>query len=644
MATIGKSMLFLLLGGLLPGFAQQRPGPLQSLFAAAQQAQASGDYATAVSDYTQAAKMRPDMPIVWANLGLSQQQAGDIPAAIEAFQRANRLDPALYVPNLFLGIDYAHSGKAPQAVPFLIKAEKTNPADAQAPLALGRSYISAREYNKAIPELDRALTLNPELGTAWFDLGIAQLDQVEIDALTISDEDKQSPFAGALYAESLLKQARFAEAASLYQTLLDTQPQPPCLHSELGFALLRNHEETAAQAAFAADLAAHPECSLALLGQARVAVDSGDSTQAFSLLAQLWQRDRGFFACNAGAMLDGLPAEQQSAFLAQWADTSRNPASDDLRQALLTAFNAEGEGSAQSYPAPAPPGAHRTAEQDYASGQFAACVHSLQAGPAPESLTRLRLLAACSFLTGDNRTAARAASAMRSREPHSVEALYWSIQANERLAFQSLARFQQIEPDSVRSHVLLGDIYQQLERYDNAQTEYQKALAASPSNEAAMLGLATAYLNDYNPQGAASVAQAALVRAPDDPDLNLVMAQALMNQHEYAAAEPCLQKSLKAKPQMLPRIHALIGKVYAETGRTQEAIEQLNLGASSDEDGSVHYLLAHLYLRQGDSKDAHAALARMDTIKRQRAARGVKRVEDPDLSPIEYASAHAGAP
>ncbi len=39
--------------------------------------------------------------------------------------------------------------------------------------------------------------------------------------------------------------------------------------------------------------------------------------------------------------------------------------------------------------------------------------------------------------------------------------------------------------------------------------------------------------------------------------------------------------------------------------------------------------------RQGDSKDAHAALARMDTIKRQRAARGVKRVEDPDLSPIE---------
>jgi predicted Zn-dependent protease len=95
---------------------------------------------------------------------------------------------------------------------------------------------------------------------------------------------------------------------------------------------------------------------------------------------------------------------------------------------------------------------------------------------------------------------------------------------------------------------------------------------------------------------------------------------------------------------MLPRIHALMGKVYAETGRTQQAIKELNLGASSDEDGSVAYLLAHLYLRLGDKKEALAALARMETIKRQRAARGMKRVEDPDLSPMEFASAHAGAP
>jgi tetratricopeptide (TPR) repeat protein len=642
--TIGKSTLLLLLGGSLWGFAQQSPASLESLFSAARRAQASGDYATAVSDYTQAAKMRPDMAIIWANLGLSQQEAGNIPAAVEALQRANRLDPTLYVPNLFLGIDYAHSGKATQAVPFLIKAEKTNPADAQAPLALGRAYISAREYNKAIPELNRALTLNPELSTAWFDLGIAQLDKVESDAFTISHQDRHSPYAAALYAESLMKQARFSEAANLFTSLLDAPSQPPCLRSELGFALIRNRAESLAGSAFAADRAAHPECSLALLGQARMDADKGDTTQAFSLLAQLWQRDHGYFACNAGEVLDGMAAEQQSAFLAQWKDSNRNPVPDDLRQALVTAFNSEGECSDQTSASAASSRPQRTAEEDYASGQFAACVLRLQQGAAPKSLAELRLLAACSFLTGDNRTTARAAAALGSREPHPLEGLYWSIRANERLSFQSLARFQELEPDSVRSHVLLGDIYEQLERYDNAQSEYKKALAISPANEAAMLGLANAYLNTYNQQGAMNVAQAALVRDPDDPELNLAMAQSLMNQHEYAEGEPYLQRSLKAKPEMLPRIHALIGKVDAETGKTQEAIDELKLGASSDEDGSVQYLLAHLYLKQGNKKDAMAAIARMESIKRQRAAHGMRRIEDPDLSPVEYASAHAGAP
>ena len=45
-----------------------------------------------------------------------------------------------------------------------------------------------------------------------------------------------------------------------------------------------------------------------------------------------------------------------------------------------------------------------------------------------------------------------------------------------------------------------------------------------------------------------------------------------MSQHAYADAEPYLTKSLHAKPQMLPRIHALIGKAYAETGRFAESV------------------------------------------------------------------------
>jgi predicted Zn-dependent protease len=118
----------------------------------------------------------------------------------------------------------------------------------------------------------------------------------------------------------------------------------------------------------------------------------------------------------------------------------------------------------------------------------------------------------------------------------------------------------------------------------------------------------------------------------------------LMSQHEYAEAEPLLIKSLHGKPQMLPRIHVLIGKVYAETGRTEDAIDQLKLGASSDEDGTVQYLLARMYRKIGDTQDADKAIAQMKVIKAQREARGVKRVEDPDLSQLEPSTTSTSTP
>ena len=93
-----------------------------------------------------------------------------------------------------------------------------------------------------------------------------------------------------------------------------------------------------------------------------------------------------------------------------------------------------------------------------------------------------------------------------------------------------------------------------------------------------------------------------------------------MAKNQFAEAEPALIKSLGAKPQMLGHVHALLGKVYAETGRTQDAIDQLKMGVSSDENGSVHYLLARLYHKVG-TKNAAEALEEMKSIKNN-AAKG----------------------
>jgi tetratricopeptide (TPR) repeat protein len=572
-----------------------------------------------------------------------QHESGNITEAIQSFQQANRLNPSLYVSNLFLGIEYTRTGNAKQAIPLLVKAERMDKADPQAPLALGRAYISLGRFSAATEELGRATTLDPKLGQAWFTLGIARLDQVEADARRMSAEGKQSAFAGALFAESLHKQARFGEAASLYRTLIDSNPQPPCIRSELGFSLLLEHDEPGAASQFEAERTAHPECGLALFGQARMALESGDTSKALMLLTELWSRDHGFVESSAAVLLDGLSSEKTSAVIDLFSAQESMPIPLDLRRAILTAFNISGQ-SALNPPfgkasnatnLPPAPADLRTAEKLFASGKFQLCSRSLEPTPNALGADRLRLLAACSFLTGDLQRASSAAAALAALQPQSLEALYWSIQANERLALQSLARFQQLEPDSAKSHVLLGDIYHQLERHDDAQAEYLKALAITPGDPAAMLGLASAYLSNNNIQGALETTQSALARSPEDPELNLILAEVKLSQNAFAEAEPYLKLSLRAKPQMIPRVHALLGRVYAETGRTSEAIEELKMGASSDEDGAIHYLLARLYRKLGDTKNATAALDRMKTIKQQRSARGIKRVEDPDLSSLE---------
>ncbi len=642
-----RSLSLVLLAESVFGFGQQPPASrLESLLAEAQQAQAAHDYGAAEKAYKQALRIEPSMPELWANLGLMQQEAGDIASALSSFQQANHLNPSLYVPNLFLGNDYVRTGKAPEAISFLTQAEKINKTDPQAPLALGRAYYAMGKFSTAAQEFERAVALDPRLGDAWFALGIARLNEVETDARKMSAESKTSPFAGALYAESLEKQARFNEAATLYRSLLESHPQPPCLHSALGMALLRHRDAERAAAEFVTERAAHPECGLAVLGQARIAIDRGDNEQAVKQLQELWARDQGFFISNAAILLEGLSNEAYAAVAAYFSQPEI-VIPTDFRDALLAALNRNGQALADRHDnvdlrepgasvAATPVSAVRhTAEEYYAAGEFERCAQQLATERTAARSDKLRLLAACSFFSGDNKRAFSAATALEALQPHSAEALYWSIQANERLAVQSLSRFQQLESDSARSHVLLGDIYHQLEREDDAQTEYQKALALEPGDPAAMLGLASSYLSNNNTDKAMETARIALERSPQDPELNMIVAEAMVAKDQFAEAEPFLMKSLNVKPQLLAHVHALTGKVYAETGRTNEAITQLKMGESSDETGSIHYLLARLYRQVGDTKEAAAALDQVKTIRQRRRERGVKTVEDPDLSSLE---------
>jgi predicted Zn-dependent protease len=124
----------------------------------------------------------------------------------------------------------------------------------------------------------------------------------------------------------------------------------------------------------------------------------------------------------------------------------------------------------------------------------------------------------------------------------------------------------------------------------------------------------------------------ALKTNPDDPETNSVMGEILCSRQDFSGAEPYLKKALRSKPELLPHVHALLGRVYAETARTQDAIAELTLGLADDRDGGIHYQLGRLYLKIGDKESAKQALGVSERMQRERLARSVRVIaqEKPD--------------
>jgi tetratricopeptide (TPR) repeat protein len=263
-----------------------------------------------------------------------------------------------------------------------------------------------------------------------------------------------------------------------------------------------------------------------------------------------------------------------------------------------------------------------------ARGKYEECSQVLVSRLRELQTGDLQLLALCAYSTGDYRAALDSGAKLGSNVRTQAEGLYWETKSAQRLATEALARASATDSSSSKLHVLLGDIYRQRKVFPDAEQEYRKALVLRPEDAGALFGLSLALLGNGQNDEALTVAQAALAKSPDDPELNAVVGEILCVRDDFPRAEPYLKKSLNTKPEFVPRVHALLGKVYAETNRTQQAIAELKLALVSDKDGSLHYQIARLYLKMGDRDSATKAYEVSKRLERE----GLMR----DNAPMEH--------
>ncbi len=602
--------------------AEEPAQNLQSLLAEAHDAQSRRDFNAAAESYRKAIELDPSVPELWANLGLMYHESGKAADAIRSFKEAIKLNPSLFVPQLFMGMEFLGSKNPEAAIPFLEKAEKLNPNDPQAPLNLGKAFTLSNHADHAADAYSRAAQLAPNDGNIWLSLGTAYLQQVEDDARLMVSEYSKSSYFNLRAAESFADEDKLGEAENAYKAAIAFPSPAPCAHAEFGITLLRARKAAEAREQFELETRSGSHCGLAPLGMAVAQLAEGAPEVALKGLASLAAADPNFVRSNLPLFHGAVSAEQaRQAIELDRARQNTGASSAEIGSLVEEALLSDG--------APVTPGSSeenrpsRTgetparAQRFYAGGQYGKCDRALK--PALQDLEsyQLQMLASCSFYTGDFRTTSLAAQRLKSTITTRVAGVYWESKADQKLAIASLTRAGEIDADSPRMHVLLGDVFRQKRQWYDAEVEYRKAVALDPKSRTARLGLSIVLFTEMKTGEAFDIDRGLLAEDPSDAEANLLAGEILVLRNLYAEAEPYLSKCQNLKPEFMPRLHALMGRVYAATDRIPAAIAEYKAGLSTDEDGSIHFQLGRLYQESGDKIAAQEAFRESQRIRRQ---------------------------
>jgi tetratricopeptide (TPR) repeat protein len=513
---------------------------------------------------------------------------------------------------LFLGIEFLGSKTPEAAIPYLEKAENLNPNDLQAAISLGKAYSLLNRADHAADAYYRATQLAPNDGNAWLSLGTAYLQQVEDDARITASEYKHSAYFKLRAAETFAEEGQLVQAEEAFKAAIASGSPAPCAHAEYGIMLLRKKRVTEARKQFDLETRTVSHCGLTSLGTAITELAEGHPDVALKGLSAIAEADPDFVRLNISLFHDAVSADQarqliELARARQVAGALRVEIGPLIEKAFLSddtpvtmSFGEEDRPSGMG-------ASSLTAQRYYTQGQYAKCDQALNSAPQTLSSFQLQILASCSFYTGDFRTTSIAAQRLKTNTATRVQGLYWESKADQKLAIAALTRAGEIDTDSPRMHVLLGDIFRQKRRWDDAEVEYRKAIALDPKSHTARLSLAIVLFSQLKNGEAFDIDRNLLAEDPNDPEANLLAGEILVLQNRYPEAEPYLSKCRNLQTEFVPRLHALLGRVYAATDRIPAAISEYKEGLSIDVDGSIHYQLARLYQKSGDKKAADEA-------------------------------------
>jgi tetratricopeptide (TPR) repeat protein len=561
----------------------------------------------------------PGRGLTYANLGALHHLRGEDKKAEEAFTEAVELDPTSVGARLAYA-QYLMATKRPQDAEAQLKAAFA--ADARNPIInriLAVFYIGSGRVQEAEPHLVQlAAQTDPsaQLSLAQLYMASNRVDEAVRLLDTLAKRDATFEAATLLLARVAFARDGRRTAYSRVQEVLDRMPSNPrALVVRASFLLVENKAAEAAEAAAAA-VAADPGYADALvaLAEARRALRQiEEAKSAYTEVLRLRPNDvRAQLALSQLHLATG--GVDQARQLAERASQNA-PQALPTRAAVVRAAIASGDLARadrelttliRDYPKSADVhnlhGLLRATQKDMAAAERA---FTTAAQLWPASLEAEAGLIAVELATGRRDAARGRADRIAANNSATVEGLMLAATTYGRLndpaqAEAVLRRAVQVDPARSEPYGMLGLLYVQQRRIDQALREFQAAAERQPKSVGAHTIVAT-LLHQQNRRDEATAAyRRVLALDATAPVAANNLAWLLMEDNQHLDEALQLAQAAKSRVPESADIADTLGWLYFKKGLTARAIDELKPVVEKNPSNATYkYHLGLVYAESG---------------------------------------------
>lgn len=576
--------------------SQDTDSELSRHFLAARQAQASGNFDLAVTEYLAVIRLQPNLAEARVNLGLVYYLQNRYDESAKALEKALSVKPGLRGASLFLGMDYVKVGQSRRAVPCLRIALAQEPGNKEAHTWLGNALWDAGQENEALVELCDAAKAFPSDPDILFLLGQAYRNSANEEmerVLAVVGTPLYHQAFGDIYTEERV----WDQAQGHYRRALAKDPHWAGAHLGLGEVWFQQGKWEEARTEFLQEGAT----AVTSAKLAEIALVQNKPEDALRLLTEAIQKGPDAAASALGLPPLPLPDETASGEEAkrgygQSLSVLQSAAPSPARSLALAAvylWLGMNQDSAQAW-------------ADYRASM-----------PSPKRAGNDYELALSDFDRHDFDDARSHLVTFLAAHPGDGQARYLLARTCRSLSLSVLAEMLSADPDSPRTHQLLGQTLAQREENEKALSEYRIVEGATPEVGGLHFAIGNLLWKMNQTDSAMIEFKQELRLNPGYAEASAAAGTILVSQHQPDQAIPYLEKALQLKPGLL-LAHQEMGKALYQRREFLKAEGEFRKALADDPEGNVHYFLGNVYKQLGRAKEAGESFAESRRIKTER--------------------------